>query len=81
MTVAPRLVLLGRAGCHLCDDARAVVADVAAQTGVGWTERDVLEDPELAGRYAEYVPVLLLDGVPHDFFRVDADRLRAALDR
>ncbi len=76
---APRLTLLGRSGCHLCDDAREVVAAVAAESGTGWEERDVDADPGLVEEYGDRVPVLLLDGREHAYWRVDAERLRAAL--
>ncbi|WP_233506978.1 glutaredoxin family protein [Jiangella anatolica] len=74
-----RVLLLGRPGCHLCDDARAVVAAVCAELGVGWTERSIDGDPELQRRYGEQIPVTFVDGAQHDFWRVDADRLRRAL--
>ena len=73
------MILVGKPGCHLCDDARAVVAAVCAGEGVAWSEVSILDDPELADRYAEQIPVVLLDGVVHDFWRVDAGRLREAL--
>ena len=75
----PRITLIGKPGCHLCDDARAVVARVAAELDVGWTELDITRDPELAERYWEQIPVTLVDGHRHDFWRVDEARLRAAL--
>jgi hypothetical protein len=75
----PRITLIGKPGCHLCDDARAVVARVAAELGVGWTELDITRDPELAEQYWEQIPVTLVDGRRHDFWRVDEARLRAAL--
>jgi hypothetical protein len=75
-----RLTLLGRVGCHLCDDARAIVARVAAETGAGWEEVDVDSDAELAEEYGDRVPVLLLDDREHAYWRVDEARLRAALD-
>lgn len=73
------MILVGKPGCHLCDDARTVVAAVCADTGVQWAEISILDDPELADRYAEQIPVVLVDGVVHDFWRVDAGRLREAL--
>lgn len=76
---APRVLLLGRPGCHLCDDARAVVARVCADLGVGWEERDITADPDLLERYWEQIPVTLVDGEQHDFWRVDERRLRDAL--
>jgi hypothetical protein len=73
------VTLLARPGCHLCDEARAIIAAVCAETGVPWTERDVSMDPAEFRRYADSVPVTLVDGVEHDFLRVSADRLRRAL--
>ena len=76
---APRITLIGKPGCHLCDDAREVIARVAAELGVGWVELSVLEDPQLMAEYAEQIPVILVDGRQHDYWRVDERRLRAAL--
>jgi glutaredoxin len=72
-------VLLSRTGCHLCDDARAVLASVADELGVAWDERDVDADGVLADEYGDRVPVVLLDGAEHSYWRVDEGRLRAAL--
>jgi hypothetical protein len=80
MTSGARITLIGKPGCHLCDDARAVVSAVAAETGVGWEERSILEDPALHERYWQQIPVTLVDGRPHDFWTVSAQRLRAALE-
>lgn len=80
MSPAPtRITLLTRPGCHLCEDARAVVARVAADLGVGWEERDVTASEDDLGRYSELIPVTLIDGAQHDFWRVSEVRLRAAL--
>jgi hypothetical protein len=77
--VAPRVVLLGRPGCHLCDEAREVVVRVTSELGVGWAEQSIDDHPELLRRYAEQIPVTFVDGRRHDFWRVDEARLRAAL--
>jgi Glutaredoxin-like domain (DUF836) len=74
-----RVRVLGRPGCHLCDDARAVVAEVCAEVAAGWDEVDVTSDPALLDRYSEEIPVVLADGEVLAFWRVDAGRLRAAL--
>lgn len=74
-----RVVVLTRAGCHLCADAVAVIAAVCAETGERYCEVDVDADPELARRYNDQVPVTFVDGRQHDFWRVDPERLRAAL--
>jgi glutaredoxin len=73
--------LYGKPGCHLCDDARAVVASVCADLGEEYDEVDITSDPELGRRFAEEIPVTFVDGQQHDFWRVDADRLRQALRR
>jgi hypothetical protein len=76
-----RITLLGKPGCHLCDDARLVVQRVADELGVPWDEVDITTDPELQALWWEQIPVTLIDGVQHDFWRVDEQRLRAALAR
>ena len=75
----PRITLLSRPGCHLCDDARAVIARVAGELGVGWDERDITGSPQDLLDYSDMVPVTLVDGVQHDFWGVSEQRLRAAL--
>lgn len=75
------VTLLSRPGCHLCDDARAVISRVAADLGVSWEERDITLSPDDLLRYSEMVPVTLIDGVQHDFWRVSEQRLRNALRR
>ena len=77
--MSARVTLIGKPGCHLCDAAREVVADVCAETGESFAELSILDDPALADQYWERIPVTLVDGVPHDFWRVDRERLRAAL--
>ena len=74
-----RMTLIGKPGCHLCDDARDVVERVAADTGIGWNEVSILDDDDLAQQYGEQIPVLLVDGEQHTFWRVDEERLRATL--
>lgn len=75
----PRVTLITKPGCHLCDVARDVIVAVTAELGVDWVEVDILERPDLLVRYAEQIPVTLVDGRQHDYWRVDADRLRTAL--
>jgi glutaredoxin len=73
------ITFMTRVGCHLCDDARGVVSQVAAETGTPVEERDVDTDPGLRAEYGDWVPVVLIDGKQHGFFRIDEDRLRRAL--
>ncbi len=77
--IVARVSLIGKPDCHLCEQARAVIERVCLQTGESFVELSILEDPELADLYWERIPVTLVDGQPHDFWRVDADRLRRAL--
>ena len=76
---APRVRLYTRPGCHLCDEARAVVARVCAELGEEYDEVSVDDDPELQRRFGEEVPVTFVDGRQHDFWRVSEARLHAAL--
>jgi glutaredoxin len=80
MTAAHTITLLSRPGCHLCQEARGVIERVAGELGVAWTERDITESQEDLRDYAEMIPVTLIDGVQHDFWRVDERRLRRALE-
>jgi hypothetical protein len=73
--------MVGRAGCHLCDEARAVIARVCADLGESWDEVSVDDDDGLLERYADELPVTFVDGRQHDFWRVDELRLRTALAR
>jgi len=75
----PRVVLLSRPGCHLCEEAAAVIGRVTADLGVGWVEHDINDNPDDLREYSDMVPVTFVDGVQHDFWRVSEDRLRAAL--
>jgi glutaredoxin len=79
MTTARTVTLIGKPGCHLCDDAREVVLRVAAETGAVVEERDITVDTALYEKYWEQVPVVLVDGEQHTFWRVDPARLRTAL--
>ena len=73
------ITLLGKPGCHLCDEARAVIERVAAVLGVAWEERDITRSEADYERYWEQIPVTLVNGVQHDFWRVDEARLRGAV--
>lgn len=76
-----RVVVLVRQGCHLCEAALAVVEAVTQESGDTWTTVDIDADPVLAERWTDEVPVTFVDGRQHDFWRVDPERLRAALAR
>ena len=74
------VVLYGKAGCHLCEDARAVVADVRARREFELTEVDVSLDPVLNARYGERIPVVAVDGVEAFELGLSAPELERLLD-
>jgi glutaredoxin len=74
------LTLIGKPGCHLCDDARTVVDRVLAEfPEVAFEERSILDDEELSRAYSDEIPVVMIDGSVHTIWRVDEGRLRTAL--
>jgi hypothetical protein len=75
----PDVVLLTKADCHLCAAARDAVGRVTAGLGLQWTEQSVDGDETLRHRYAEEIPVVLVDGVQRDFWKIDEARLERVL--
>ena len=76
-----RVTLIGKPDCHLCDQAREVVAHVCNELQITWVELSIFDNPSLADQYAEFIPVVLVDGKPHDQFGVSEARLRTALTK
>jgi hypothetical protein len=70
-----RLTLITRPGCHLCDVAKEAIERVTAATGERWVEVNVESDRELEAEYGDRVPVTLLDGKEHGYWRVEEERL------
>ena len=77
----PQVVLITKADCHLCEDARDAVSRVTSSLGLEWSEELVDNQPELRERYAEEIPVVLVDGVQRDFWKIDEARLARVLQR
>ncbi|HWI06309.1 MAG TPA: glutaredoxin family protein [Solirubrobacteraceae bacterium] len=75
--MAPRLVLYGRPGCHLCDDARAVLERV----GAPFTEMDITQDDALHAAYLERIPVVTIDGDERFELFVDESALRVLVGK
>jgi hypothetical protein len=75
----PDVVLLTKADCHLCAAARDAVGRVTAGLGLGWREQPVDSDESLRERYAEELPVVLVDGIQRDFWKIDEARLERVL--
>jgi glutaredoxin len=73
------VTLYTREGCHLCDEAKAVMAPILARVGGTLREVDIDDDAALRTKYNESVPVIF---VGEDFFaryRVDVDKFEKAL--
>jgi glutaredoxin len=84
---AIEITLIGKPGCHLCDDARTALEQVLEEFRQGHpavaievTERNILEDAVLAAAHSEEIPVVLIDGKMHSYWRIDAPRLLAKLE-
>jgi hypothetical protein len=77
----PEVVLITKADCHLCAEARDAVGRVTASLGLEWSEQLVDHLPELRERYAEEIPVVLVDGIQRDFWKIDELRLERVLQR
>jgi glutaredoxin len=77
--VTARITVYTRPGCHLCDEARAVIERVCAEVGTSYDDIDITTSTELTNAYGEQIPVTFVDGRQHDFWRVDENRLRRAL--
>jgi glutaredoxin len=58
----PRVTLYSRPGCHLCEEARAVVARVCSELGESYAEVMIDGDPDLERRFGHEVPVTFVDG-------------------
>jgi hypothetical protein len=76
------LTLIGKPGCHLCDDARGVVrhvVDTLSSSRLVVTEVSIEDDQALFDEYWEQIPVLLINGKVHNFWRIDPMRLSTSL--
>jgi len=78
-----RITLIGKPGCHLCDDAREtitqVIAELPTEFSVELSEQSILDDEQLHSKYWDEIPVVLINDRVHTIWRVESDRLSAAL--
>jgi hypothetical protein len=74
------VILYGKAGCHLCEEARAEIETVRARKPFALTEVDVSLDPVLHARYGERIPVVVVGGEEAFEFHVDGAELERVLD-
>ena len=82
------LTLLTKPGCHLCEEAKTVVdsainkfkSDHSSENPIALTEVNILEDQALLEQYGEEIPVLQINGATHAYWKIDSERLIAALN-
>jgi len=80
-TTDHHVTLITRVGCHLCEDASTLLQKLRAELGFGYDELDVDTDRDRRNEYSDRVPVILIDGKEHGYWRVEEPRFRAALAR
>jgi glutaredoxin len=71
--------IYSRANCHLCEQALDVLEQISVEIPFTIMKIFIDGDSELEKKYGEQVPVILINGKPHDFFRVDPKRFKAAI--
>ena len=76
-----RVTLITRAGCHLCEDAERLLRRLSGELGFGYEEVDVDSAAPLRAEYSDRVPVVLIDGKEHGYWRVEEQRFRKAVSR
>lgn len=76
-----KVEVISRHGCHLCEIAESVVKEVKREIDFELAISYVDEDKDLNEKYGEEVPVTLINGERHDYFKVDRDRFRNAISR
>jgi glutaredoxin len=74
-----KLTLYGKPGCHLCEEAYAVVQDVRSRQPFELEEIDITRDPVLEARYRERIPVIAIDGEETLELVIEATELEKAL--
>lgn len=77
--MAHHVVVMTRQGCPSCVKAEADVERICGELGVTWSTADVDSDPEWQAEYGDQVPVILIDGAEHGYWKVEEDRFRRAL--
>lgn len=76
-----QITIYSRAGCHLCDDAQKILESMQEELNFEIEVIDIDESAELIKLYSDQVPVIYIDGLHHDFYKVDPDRFRSSLEK
>ena len=75
------ITVFTRHGCHLCDVAVEVLEGMSDELHFEIEKIYIDANAELEKLYGEQVPVIHIDGVHHDFFRVDPERFKSSLEK
>ena len=75
------VTLITRQDCHLCEDAERLLGRLAQELAFDYQQLDVDADPARRAEYSDRVPVILIDGREHGYWRVEEPRFRRAIDR
>lgn len=88
MSQSKSVVVYSRRGCHLCEEALSTLANLRLRTGseAGPGTFEISEifidgDSDLEVKYGDQVPVIVIDGKVHDFYRVDPERFLGAISK
>ena len=75
------ITVYGRTGCHLCEDALELLHSMKDELKFDIEEILIDGNEELEKLYGEKIPVTHIDGIHHDFWRVDPERFRSSLEK
>ena len=75
------VTIYSRQGCHLCEDAHQILESVREELAFEIAVIDIDGDEALIKLYSDQVPVIHIDGIHHDFYKVDLERFRSSLEK
>ena len=75
------ITIYSRQGCHLCDDAQKTLESMREELNFEIVVIDIDQNAELIKLYSDQVPVIHIDGIHHDFYKVDPLRFRSSLEK
>ena len=76
-----KVTVYSRQGCHLCADAEHTLESLREELNFEIEVIDIDKDAELVKLYSDQVPVIHIDGIHHDFYKVDPTRFRSSLEK
>lgn len=75
-----RVIIYSKPGCHLCDEAKALIENAGCADRFALEELNIESDPELLRKYKYDIPVVMIDGVECFRHRVDAEKFRTLIN-